>query len=309
MGRYLERGVPLSLVHRSRLLLQPYVPGPVLGLGAWAKLAYKTKVFIRPQELRRRWAVQLHATRGKPLSLDEFEYGLLSQNGEDGILETIFQVIGFSTRSVLEFGFAATEASLLNLALAHDLGAYFMDGSDHTCRLATALFRVMGRRRLRVAQAFITAENINDVIAEIGLRGEIDALSIDVDGNDYWLWQALEVVNPRLVVAEYNDRLGPRAAVTIAYDPSFVFTRSPHEFYQGASLAALAKLADRRGYRLIGCESSGTNAFFLRTDIDAPSLPTHTVADAFRYHVRSGAGGQAEAEQEVIIASLPFVHV
>jgi hypothetical protein len=299
----------MSFAHRSRLLLEPYLPEPALGLSAWAKLAYKTRAFSRPRQLRERCTVRLRAANGSPLRLAELESSLLSQNGEDGLLEAIFQVIGFQTRSVVEFGFAATEASFLNLALAHDLEAYFMDGSPGTCRLASALFRVMGRRRLHVTRSFITAENINQVIAGMGLSGELDALSIDVDGNDYWIWRALEVVSPRLIVAEYNDRLGPSAAVTIAYDPSFDFTRSPHEFYQGASLTALVGLASEKGYRLIGCESSGTNAFFLRKDIDAPSFPTQTVAEAFRYHARSREGGWIGPEQEAIIERLPFVRV
>jgi hypothetical protein len=299
----------MSFTHRSRLALQPYIPDPALGLAAWAKLAYKTKAFSRPRQMREEWTVRLQTADGSALPLAEFESGLLSQNGEDGLLEAIFQVIGFKTRSVVEFGFAATEASFLNLVLAHDLDAYFMDGSSDTCRLASALFRVMGRRRMHVTRAFITAENINQAIAGMGLGGELDALSIDVDGNDYWIWQALEVVSPRLIIAEYNDRLGPSAAVTIAYDPSFDFARSPHEFYQGASLAALGKLAGEKGYRLIGCESSGTNAFFLRKDIDAPSFPTQLVAEAFRYHARSREGGWIGPEQEGIIKRLPFVYV
>jgi hypothetical protein len=299
----------MSFAHRSRLLLQPHVPDPALGLAAWTKLAYKTGAFSRARQMRQRWAVRLQVANGGSLPLAEFECGLLSQNGEDGLLEAIFQVIGFQTRSVVEFGFAATEASFLNLALAHDLDAYFMDGSNGTCRLASALFRVMGRRRMHVTRTFITAENINEVIAGMGLSGELDALSIDVDGNDYWIWRALDVVSPRLIVAEYNDRLGPSATVTIAYDPSFDFARSPHEFYQGASLAALEKLGRQKGYRLIGCESSGTNAFFLRNDIDAAVFPTQSVSEAFRYHGRSRKGGWIGPEQEAIIERLPFVHV
>jgi hypothetical protein len=300
----------MSFTRQSRLLLQPYLPDPALGLAAWGKLAYKTRGFSRTRQMRKEWTLRLRTAHGSAVPLAEFESGLLSQNGEDGLLEAIFQVIGFKTRSIVEFGFAATEASFLNLVLAHDLDAYFMDGSSDTCRLASALFRVMGRqRRMHVTRTFITAENINQVIAGMGLSGELDALSIDVDGNDYWIWQALDVVSPRLIVAEYNDRLGPDAAVTIAYDPSFDFSQSPHEFYQGVSLAALGKLATEKGYRLIGCESSGTNAFFLRNDIDAPSFPTQTVAESFRYHARSREGGWIGPEQEAIMKRLPFVYV
>jgi hypothetical protein len=299
----------LSFFHHARVAAKRYLPDKGLGIAGWAKVSYKTRLFSRPRELRRRWASRVRAAGGGQIALDEFEYRVLSQNGEDGLLEAIFQVIGFTTRSILEFGFGGTESNFLNLALSHDLDAYFMDGVADNCRRATATYRVMGRGRLRVSQAFITAENINEVIPGIGLRGEIDAVSIDVDGNDYWLWQALEVVNPRLIVIEYNAQLGPHASVTIAYDPLFNCGRSAHEIYQGASLAALVTLAGRKGYRLIGCESSGTNAFFLRADIDAPSLPTRNAVDAFRYRNRLRAAGLAEQDREALIARLPFVQI
>ena len=162
---------------------------------------------------------------------------------------------------------------------------------------------------MSAVNAFITVENVNEVLTKQGFEGEIDALSIDVDGNDYWLMKAIDVVNPRLIVAEYNDRLGPSASVTIQYDPSFDFSKSGHEFYQGASLTALNKLADQRGYRLIGCERSGTNAFFLRSDINASSLPTKTTFEAFRYHRRSIAIDYSETERQKIIETLPFVQI
>ncbi len=295
----------MSFVNRSRTRLQPYLPPAVLGLGALAKIALKTGGFARQGGLRRETAGRLGGAGGGPLPLGAYERRLLSQNGEDGILEAIFQIIGWRSRKVVEFGFAATEANLLNLAIAHDLDGYFLDGSAATCAMAAAMFGVMRRRRLRVSRAFITAETINEAIGDAGVSGEIDALSIDVDGNDYWLWRALTVVNPRLVVAEYNDRLGAELAVTIAYDPGFDAARSPHEVYQGASLAALARLAAARGYRLIGCDGAGVNAFFLRDDVAAAALPAVGVAEAFRYHARSAGRGAPAA----VIAGLPFVHV
>ena len=299
----------MSVIHRSRIALQKYLPDFALGLGGLAKVIYKTKIFKESKILRESVRRKLLDKNGKALEFEEFEHRVLSQNGEDGVLEAIFQVIGFNSRKTLEFGFAATEASFINIAISYDLQGYFMDGSDDTIRLAKSLFKFVGKNRLSAKQHFITVENINSVISQFGLQGEIDALSIDVDGNDYWLWKNLDIINPRLVVAEYNDRLGPEASITIAYDPKFNCALSQHEFYQGASLTALTKLADSRGYRLIGCESSGTNAFFLRTDVVAPLFPTKTVGDAFHYHSRTKLSARTEIARNKLIESLPFVHV
>ncbi len=299
----------MAILNRTRRLLQPYLPDIALGAGAAGKIAYKTALFRTSHALRRQAAARVAGGAGRTVMLDEFEGSVLSQNGEDGVLAAIFAIIGFKTRKILEFGFAATEASLFNLALTNRLDGYFMDGADTTCRLARSMFAVMRCPNMHVATAFITVENINALISDMGLRGEIDALSIDVDGNDYWLWDAIDVINPRLVVAEYHGSLGPRDSITIAYDPEFDCGKSAHWFYHGASLAALTKLAGRRGYRLIYCEASGTNAFFLRADIQADCLPTKTAAEAFRYRARSAAPGLSDQERTEIIRSLPFVYV
>jgi len=108
----------------------------------------------------------------------------------------------------------------------------------------------------------LTAHNIEGALK--GMPDEIDLLSIDVDGNDYWLWNAIERISARLVVIEMNRALGPHVSVTIPYDPDFKWDRGS---YYGASLRALAKLGKEKGYRLIGCEPKGVNAFFLRNDI------------------------------------------
>jgi hypothetical protein len=299
----------MAISNSFRKSIQSFAPDMVLGLGAWAKVALKTHALSRTRVLTKEIARRVRGTSDDPIGIEAFEASLLSQNGEDGIVELVFALIGFNSRRAIEIGFAATEATLLNVAFAHRLHSLFIDGSNDTCRLAAAMFAVMRSPFMSAVNAFITVENVNEVIAKQGFSGEIDALSIDVDGNDYWLMKAIEVVNPRLIVAEYNDRLGPNASISIQYDPLFDFSKSPHDFYQGASLAALNKLAEQRGYRLIGCERSGTNAFFLRSDIDAERIPTKTTLEAFRYHARSVASGYNETERQNIIDSLPFIKI
>ena len=124
--------------------------------------------------------------------------------------------------------------------------------------------------RVQTLVAMVTAENINDILRDAGLEGELDPLSIDIDGNDLWIWEAIDVADPRLVVIEYNSTFGPERSVTIHYDPAY--TRSGFGAYYGASLRALVHSGRRRGYRLVAVEPRGVNAFFARAHI-APELP------------------------------------
>jgi hypothetical protein len=129
----------------------------------------------------------------------------------------------------------------------------------------------------------VTRETVNQLLETHGFTGELDLLSIDIDGNDYWVWEALTVCSPRLVVIEYNSLFGPDRAVVVPYDPRF----DRHDYnlggmYYGASLAALGHLAARKGYRLVTTEPTGVNAYFIRNDV-APFIPACDVARAFRF--------------------------
>lgn len=112
--------------------------------------------------------------------------------------------------------------------------------------------------------------------------GEIDLLSIDVDGNDYWFWKGLNVVQPRVVVVEYNHLLGPTDALSVPYRDDFIAEFSEYgSDYAGASLMAFIVLARQKGYRYIGSNAIGTNAFFVRSSISERLLPEADPALAF----------------------------
>jgi len=115
--------------------------------------------------------------------------------------------------------------------------------------------------------AFITRENINHIIAEKGFKGEIGLLSIDIDGNDYWIWEAIDVVDPIIVIIEYNSVFGSEHAIVVPYDPNFNRTRAHYSnLYWGASIKALCLLAEKKGYVFVGSNSNGNNAYFIRRD-------------------------------------------
>jgi len=117
---------------------------------------------------------------------------------------------------------------------------------------------------LKVRESVVTVANINDLIVKAGVGGEIDLLSVDIDYNDYWVWKAITTINPRVVIVEYNATLRPPLSLVVPYDPNGSWDGS--NFF-GASLEAFVKLGRDKGYRIVGCNFSGSNAFFVRSDL------------------------------------------
>jgi hypothetical protein len=142
---------------------------------------------------------------------------------------------------------------------------------------------------------WVARENINDFIRDSGCEGEIDLLSIDIDGNDYWIWEAITACSPRLVIIEYNSLFGPDRAVVVPYDPEFDRHRFAEaaeggHYYFGASLQALSQLAEQKGYRLVATEPRGVNAFFLRNDV-GQEIPACDPSSTYRMLVKYGRRG------------------
>jgi hypothetical protein len=252
-----------------------------------------------------------------PVSLQDYEFQVYSQWGEDGILQRLVEMVPVGRKVFVEFGVEDyTEASTRFLLVNGNWAGLVMDGSDaNVARIVSD--PLYWRHNLKAVRAFVTRENINALLTQNGLEGEIGLLSIDIDGNDYWVWEAIDAVRPAIVVAEYNWRFGAERRVTVPYDPAFVRGRAHHSMvYYGASLAALEALGARRGFDLVGCNSAGNNAFFVRRDLRPAALPALSareayVAGSFR-EARLPSGELAHlppAEEVALLADLPLVEV
>jgi hypothetical protein len=218
---------------------------------------------------------QLQAARVAALSgvtsLRDVEFRVYSQWGEDGILEYLFSRIPVEREAFVEFGVQDYRESNTRFLLRHrNWKGLVMDGSSsNVARIRSDI--VSEHHELTAAAVMVTAENVNQVIGEHGFSGDIGLLSIDVDGNDYWIWRAIDVISPRVVVCEYNAVFGDRHAITVPYDRGFVRTRAHYsKLFFGASLPALRELASERGYVFVGCNTAGVNGFFVRQDCVAP---------------------------------------
>ncbi len=242
--------------------------------------------------------------------LNRYEYSWLSQNGEDGVIRYLFDTIGYESRWFVEFGFGAVQCNALRLMIHEEFSGLLMDGSEQNVDFFNYTAKKMGISRVTAVQTFITRSNLQSLITSNGVPREIDFLSLDVDGNDYWFWAELECISPRVVCIEYNAGLGPDLSCTVPYDDEFErYARHPSGFFHGASLTALASLGKRKGFYLIGCDSTGTNAYFLRDDIRIDGVSALTPREAFRPHANWLGRGISEAEQLEIMRSMPYEDV
>ena len=267
---------------------------------------------LRASKIRRKWqrpdvkSWPPEEQHGAP-GLDRYEYSWLSQNGEDGIIRHIFDEIGINSRWFVEFGFGAKQCNSLRLMMHESFNGLLMDGSQENVDFFNYASASLKIDRVKAIQAFITRDNLESLITDNGVPREIDFLSLDVDGNDYWFWQVLNCVSPRLVCIEYNAGLGPDLSVSVPYADDFErYAVHPSGFFHGASLTALASLGREKGYYLIGCDLTGTNAFFLRDDITIDHVSAITPREAFRPHANWLGRGISEAQQLDIMNSLPF---
>jgi hypothetical protein len=200
-----------------------------------------------------------------PKRLNRYESKVFSQNGEDGITVEIFRRIGSTNRVFAEFGAADGAENNTVLFLNAGWSGLWIDGDpDSVSRMQTNFAPEIQAGRLRPVRGFITAENIETYFSQAKLPPEFDLLSIDIDRNDYWVWKAIQHYKPRMVIIEYNGIFPPSVDWVVEYAADKWWDRTSHF---GASLAALERLGNEKGYRLVGCETSGTNAFFVRADL------------------------------------------
>lgn len=205
-------------------------------------------------------------------------FKVYSQHEEDGLLAYIFANIGTTNKFCVEMCAGnGVESNTANLLINYRWSGLLFDGNANNVAFANHFFKSHPNTTIwppKVVQAWITRSNVNSLISENGVSGEIDLFSLDIDGNDYWLLEALDIVNPRVFVVEINHLWGNRKAVTTPYADDFVaeFTEYGSD-YAGASLPAFIKIFNKKGYRLVGTNAFATNAFFVRNDIAHPNLP------------------------------------
>lgn len=235
--------------------------------------------------------LQYQALKREKLPLPKFEdieFRAFSQNGEDGILHLLFSILGTTNRRCIEIGVGSgIECNTANWIVNHGWEGLMFDGNSKAIQCGQEFYQRCRDTCVwppQLVNTWITTDNINNLIKTHGFFGEIDLLSIDIDGVDYWIWEAITCVQPRVVVVEYQDIWGGDRAVTVPYSDNFQAEFGQYgPNYAGASLAAFAKLAKAKGYRLVGIQRYGFNAFFVRNDLGLEDFPEIAVSDCFSH--------------------------
>lgn len=250
-------------------------------------------------------------------SLHEVEFRVYSQFGDDGIIQWLLGRRPDLPRRFVEFGVEDySEANTRFLMTNDNWSGLVLDGS------ATNMTRLRQRKwfwrhDLSARHCFMTRENVDQTIQEWSGGQAIGILHIDVDGNDYWLWEAIVSCSPSIVIMEYNALFGADRPITIPYSRDF--SRHAAHFsaqYFGASLAALTHLAKAKGYGLIGTNRAGNNAYFVRRDILGDDIREVDVASAYtqaKFRDSRNRQHQLEylsfAQRQALIRGLPMCNV
>lgn len=257
--------------------------------------------------IREKYSVIIDPT--EKIDFNSNEFNVYSQNGEDGLLLNILSFIGVKNYKIIEFGASdGRQCNSANLILNFNWKALLIEGNPEKVASGKKYYMASGinSQNVKYINSFINTENINDLFTSNGFSGEIDILSIDIDGNDYHVWKAIHCVNPRIIVCEYNAAFGPVRKCTIPYDPGFTLRSKENSgFYFGASLSLLEDLGNEKGYSLVGTDKLGVNAFFVRNDLITPELHVQNAQSCYHINLKClEAGGFENAYNK--IKHLPF---
>ena len=281
----------LKKLHRENLRLIKRLDSVVAQVGARGLKGDARRLSIMMQAIQRALFLD-PASLSYPYNLTARRFSLSSQNEEDGIIHAIFDTVGDGSRRFVEIGAGTNGGNSGFLASECGWSGMMLEANEDRLSKLKMHFEPLG---ITCLGNWVARENINDFIRDSGCEGEIDLLSIDIDGNDYWIWESITACSPRLVIIEYNSLFGPDRAVVVPYDAEFdrhrfVEAAEGGHYYFGASLQALSRLAEQKGYRLVVTEPRGVNAFFLRNDV-GQEIPACDPSSAYRMLVKYGRRG------------------
>lgn len=238
----------------------------------------KFKKIIMMQEknliLSAKWYISAIKDR-KIDALEEVEFQVFSQWGEDGIIQWLINNVDLDRKIFVEFGADDyVECNTRFLLMNNNWSGLIIDGNEEGIKKVRE-WNIYWKYELTAVAQFITKDNINSIILGAGIQGDIGLLSVDIDGNDYWVLDAIDCIQPRILICEYNNVFGSDKRVTVPYDETFFRTDKHYSnLYWGCSLGALQSWAEKKGYYYMGSNSAGNNAFFVRRDcISCDRLP------------------------------------
>ena len=215
--------------------------------------------------------------------VNNHEYKIFSQFGEDSIIQFLINNLNISKNLFIEIGVENYEEANTRFLLENNnWEGLIIDGSDKNIKFVREQ-NYYWRNKIKAVSRFVSTKNINEIILDNKFKDNIGILSIDIDGNDYWLWESINAVSPDILIIEYNANFGSKKSLTIKYDENFQRSKKGlNKLIYGASLSALYKLAKKKNYSLVLVNSNGNNAFFVRDNLLNSNVSAKTVEECFK---------------------------
>ncbi len=204
--------------------------------------------------------IAAHAAESTSADFENHEHRVFSQQGEDGIIERLFEFIEPTHRYAVEFGAGdgLEFSNTRNLVLNRGWSAFMIEGDDGFARRLAHRYRDIPR--VKTKQAWIFPGNIEQLLEDGGVPRDLDLISIDIDSNDYYVWRAIVNYRPKVVLIEFNGSFPPPQKMVVNFHPMTYWDGSD---YYGASIQSMYELGKRKGYELVYCENNGVNLFFV----------------------------------------------
>ena len=245
------------------------------------------------------------------------EFKVFSQWGEDGIIDHLVSNLEIENKTFIEFGVENYEESNTKfLLLNKNWEGFILDSSSVNIKHIKNS-ELYWKHTLTAITSFVNKENINDLLKLSKFDKKIGLLSIDIDGNDYWVWKEINKIEPSIVIIEYNSRLGIEKPYVVPYKKNFERKKvNSSMIYYGASLKALVKLGKEKGYELVHCNKAGSNAFFVKKDLLNEKIKSIDVIKGFvqnKFRESRDKKGKLifldKKREKEIIFKLPLVEV
>tara|TARA_B100000242_G_scaffold198177_1_gene143302 strand:- start:452 stop:1339 length:888 start_codon:yes stop_codon:yes gene_type:complete len=247
----------------------------------------------------------------------DYEFKVFSQWGEDGIISFLINNLEIENKFFVEFGVEDyVESNTRFLLKKNNWSGLIIDSSIKNIDFIKK-DQIYWRHDIKALCEYISKKNINKILTDNTYMRNIGLLSIDIDGNDYWIWNEITSINPSIVIIEYNSLLGKDKSLVVPYKEDFNRSKEHYSnIYYGASLSALTKLANIKNYALVGCNSAGNNAFFVKKKLLNEKVQEREVDEVFQLrkfretrNIEKKLDFLNISQQEEILSKLPFEEV
>lgn len=227
------------------------------------KLVFYGRIYGRSSAKNRYFISKLDETA----VFSKEKLNIFTTGDEDGILLNIITKSGTTGKTFVDIGCNdCINSNCANLAFHHNWNGYFIDGNNTVLKRGKHIYEKffgINIKKFSFVNAVVSVDNINVIIGKLNIEKEIALLSIDLDGNDYFIWEKISVINPRIVVTEVQAEKG-----AVEFIPAFTHEYEVYEsdIPKGASPSSMTKLAESKGYKLVAANKGGYNLFYVRTD-------------------------------------------